>query len=50
MVRLGERRFIGYDRDKRAISIARRRVADEIKNRKPFQPFEPMALNLNGIM
>jgi len=50
VVRLGERRFIGYDKDKRAIAIARRRVAAEIKNRKPFQPFEPMALNLNGNM
>ena len=51
VVRLGERRYMGYDRDKKAIAIARRRVAREIKDRKPFQPFEPMALGgLEGIV
>ncbi len=47
VVRLGERRYVGYDHDKRAIAIARRRIAEEIKNRKPFEPFEPLSLNLS---
>jgi hypothetical protein len=41
---LGERRYLGYDIDKKAIAIAGRRIAGEIKDRKPFEPFEPMAL------
>ena len=49
-VRLGERRYLGYDLDKRAIAIASRRIAGEIQDRKPFRPFEPMALgSLDGI-
>jgi len=46
VVRLGERRYIGYDFDKRAIAIARRRISEEIKNRRPFEPIEPLSLNL----
>jgi hypothetical protein len=49
VVRLGERRYVGYDQDSKAIAIARRRVAAEIKTRKPFEPFEPMSLSLEGI-
>lgn len=51
VVRLGERRYMGYDQDKKAIAIARRRIAGEIKARKPFHPFEPMALGcLDGLV
>jgi predicted RNA methylase len=51
VVRLGERRYVGCDQDKRAVAVARRRIAAEIKERKPFRPFEPMSLgNLDGIV